>query len=57
MRLVGEGLKFSYGGRMVLHDVSLEVETGTLSMLVGPNGSGKSTLLQLLAGFLAPERG
>ena len=57
MKLVGEKLFFSYGGAPVLRDVSLAVETGTLTMLVGPNGSGKSTLLQLLAGFLRPERG
>ena len=57
MKLVGEGLCFSYGGAPVLSDVSLAVETGVLTMLVGPNGSGKSTLLQLLAGFLRQERG
>ncbi|MBP5532327.1 MAG: ABC transporter ATP-binding protein [Lentisphaeria bacterium] len=57
MRLVGSELEFSYGGRKVLNRVSLEVETGALTMLVGPNGSGKSTLLQLLAGFLRPDRG
>ena len=57
MKLVGEKLGFSYGGAAVLRDISLEVETGTLTMLVGPNGSGKSTLLRLLAGFLRPGRG
>ena len=57
MKLVGENLGFSYHGSAVLRDVSLTVETGTLTMLVGPNGSGKSTLLQLLSGFLRPERG
>ena len=57
MKLVGNELGFSYGGNPVLNRMSLEVETGTLTMLIGPNGSGKSTLLQLLAGFLRPDRG
>ena len=57
MNLIGRNLSFSYGGATVLRRVSIEVETGTLTMLIGPNGSGKSTLLQLLAGFLRPESG
>jgi iron complex transport system ATP-binding protein len=57
MKLVGNELGFSYGGKPVLNRVSVEVETGTLTMLIGPNGSGKSTLLQLLAGFLRPDCG
>lgn len=57
MKLVGEKLWFSYHGTPVLRDVSLTVETGSLTMLVGPNGSGKSTMLKLLSGFLRPERG
>ena len=57
MKLIGDNLGFSYGGKSVLRRVSLEVKTGTLTMLIGPNGSGKSTLLQLLAGFLRPESG
>lgn len=31
---------------MVLHDVSLELQPGSLSVLMGPNGAGKSTLLR-----------
>ena len=57
MKLIGSDLTFAYGGAPVLDRVSIEVATGTLTMLVGPNGSGKSTLLQLLAGFLRPASG
>jgi len=57
MKLVGEKLRFSYNATPVLRDVSLTVETGSLTMLVGPNGSGKSTMLKLLSGFLRPECG
>ena len=51
------GLCFGYAGREVLHDVSVELEYGTVTAFAGPNGSGKSTLVELLAGVRAPLRG
>jgi ABC-2 type transport system ATP-binding protein len=40
-----------------LHDLSLEIESGTTVGLIGANGSGKSTTLKLLAGILRPTTG
>jgi ABC-2 type transport system ATP-binding protein len=45
-----EKLRKSYGNKMVLADVSVNVPKGTCLGLVGRNGSGKSTLLKLLSG-------
>jgi len=52
-----EGLSKSYGGTMVLKDISLCVERGERIVLLGPSGCGKTTLLRLIAGFMAPDSG
>ena len=44
------GASAGYGGRAVLHDLSLRIDTGELVGLVGPSGAGKTTLLRLLTG-------
>lgn len=47
----------SYGDNVVLKDLSLEMEEGTLNTLLGPSGSGKSTLLRSIAGLEEIETG
>lgn len=43
--------------KVVLHDVSLGVDTGDRIGIVGRNGDGKSTLLRLLDGQVEPDDG
>lgn len=47
----------SYGGPPVIRDLSVEIPSGRLTVLLGPNGSGKSTLVKALAGALEPDAG
>ncbi|MCR8631672.1 cell division ATP-binding protein FtsE [Paenibacillus radicis (ex Xue et al. 2023)] len=47
----------SYGGRIVLNGLNLELQTGEFAYLQGRSGSGKSTLLKLLYRDLADYTG
>ena len=55
--LKAEGLKFSFGERLVLDGVDLTVQPGEVVALLGRNGAGKTTLLKMLNGLLTPARG
>lgn len=55
--LVVRGLRYAYDGRVVLEDIDLNVEDGSLVAIVGPSGAGKSTLLSLLARYMDPDSG
>jgi iron complex transport system ATP-binding protein len=52
-----EHLTVSYDGRRVLHDATLNVESGEVVALVGPNGAGKSTLLRAVSGVVPIQGG
>ena len=48
-------LRAGYGGREILHGLTLTAEPGEVLALVGPNGCGKSTLLKALVGIVPSE--
>jgi phosphate transport system ATP-binding protein len=39
-------LRFNYGAKQVLHDVSLDIQSREITAFIGPSGCGKSTLLR-----------
>jgi len=41
-----DNLRFNYGAKQVLHDVSLEIPAREITAFIGPSGCGKSTLLR-----------
>lgn len=51
-----QNLSVSYGSRRVLHEVSLDVQSGEVLALIGPNGAGKSTLIRAVSGVI-PYKG
>lgn len=50
--VVFSSVRVNAGDTVLLRDVDLRVEAGTLHALVGPNGAGKTTLLRSLLGGL-----
>jgi ATP-binding cassette, subfamily F, member 3 len=55
--LSARDLKKSFGGRLILDGLDLELADGMRIGVLGPNGGGKSTLLALLAGLEEPDGG
>ena len=56
-RLAADHLTLAYDARPVVHDLSLRIPDGQVTVIVGANGCGKSTLLRGLARLLRPESG
>lgn len=52
-----QGLTKSFGGKVVVSDVSMRIRQGEIYGFLGPNGSGKTTTLRMLCGLLRPDRG
>ena len=50
-------VSFGYDGKEVLHNISLEIKSGSKISLVGPSGAGKSTIAKLIASLWDPNKG
>lgn len=57
MSLSLEGLHAGYGRVPIIHDVSLDLESGQCFALLGKNGMGKTTLLRAVLGIAARYSG
>jgi lipopolysaccharide export system ATP-binding protein len=47
----------SYGRRVVVRDVALEIRQGEVVGLLGPNGAGKTTTFYMVVGLTRPDSG
>jgi lipopolysaccharide export system ATP-binding protein len=56
-RLQAEGLRKSFGSRMVVKDVHLAVGAGEVVGLLGPNGAGKTTTFYMVVGLIRADAG
>jgi ABC-2 type transport system ATP-binding protein len=55
--IVVDGLRKSFGDQLVLDDIGLRIEEGSVFALLGPNGSGKTTTVHILSTLLAADAG
>ncbi|MEP3279435.1 MAG: ABC transporter ATP-binding protein [Stappiaceae bacterium] len=51
------GLTRDFGPFRAVDDVTLNIQSGSITGLIGPNGAGKSTLFNLITGTLKPTSG
>ena len=56
-RLVAQHVRLAYDDRVIVDDLSVEIPTGRVTVIVGANACGKSTLLRSLARLLTPRSG
>ncbi len=52
-----EGLRKSYGDRLLIDDLSFTLPPGGIVGVIGPNGAGKTTLLRMITGQEQPDAG
>ena len=57
MSLVLEGVSKVVNGQTHIYTTNLELQSGTMNVLLGPTSSGKTTLMRLMAGLDVPNSG
>ena len=55
--LIAQNLNKTIGGKVIVADISLEVNSGEVVGLLGPNGAGKTTTFYMISGLLDPTSG
>jgi phospholipid/cholesterol/gamma-HCH transport system ATP-binding protein len=51
------GLSKSFGPKMVLDGIDLDIQAGTSMVVIGGSGSGKSVLIKCILGLIEPDTG
>src|SRR5438477_10901694 len=52
-----DGLRVSYGQKVAINGVSLDINEGESFGLLGPNGAGKTSTLSAIEGLVTPDSG
>ncbi|MFL6143645.1 MAG: ABC transporter ATP-binding protein [Labedaea sp.] len=56
-RIVVQNLSKNFGPVPAVHNLSFQVEPGSVTGFLGPNGAGKTTTLRMLLGLVTPTAG
>ena len=56
-KLIAQNLSKTIKKTKIIHDFSLEVNSGEIVGLLGPNGAGKTTTFYMICGLIAPTSG
>ncbi|MAV64488.1 MAG: LPS export ABC transporter ATP-binding protein [Candidatus Marinimicrobia bacterium] len=56
-KLQAKGLQKTYGRKVVVKKVNIEVNRGEVVGLLGPNGAGKTTTFYMVTGMIRPTKG
>ena len=57
MSLIVKNLKKSYGDKVVVDDLSFQMQGPGVYALLGPNGAGKTTTIRMMLNMLARDGG
>ncbi|MCE7004326.1 ATP-binding cassette domain-containing protein [Kibdelosporangium philippinense] len=55
--IVASGLRKSFGDKVVLDGIDLDIAEGSIFSLLGPNGAGKTTTVHILSTLIRPDGG
>ncbi len=55
--IVLKNIQKSFGSKTVLQDVSWEMESGKVNLIIGASGSGKTVLMKCVVGLVNPDAG
>lgn len=52
-----KGIKKAFGEKVVLQDVSFNMQEGQTNLIIGSSGSGKTVLMKCMIGLISPDDG
>lgn len=55
--LLAKNISKSYGDKLVIRDISIEIKQGEVVGLLGPNGAGKTTTFYMIVGLVKADKG